>query len=261
MISNSSIKTIVSRTSAELGQKAGASAAEKIKQAISARGQANIIMATGTAQYETLRYLINDKSIDWSSVVMFHLDEYIGIPGTHKASFRKFLTERFLDKVPPLKKTHLINGYDDVNQEIEYLNEAIRKHPIDVALIGIGENGHVAFNDPPADFDTEIPFIVVKLDETCRRQQVSEQWFEAIDKVPTNAVSMSVKQMMKATSIIASVPDKRKAPAVFNTLNQDIDPRYPSSILRTHPDCELYIDTESASLLTGIPIVTMNTVY
>lgn len=243
------IKLSISDSNIALGQLAGESAAQKIKSAIKKNGQANIVMATGTAQYETLKVLINDKSIDWAKVVMFHLDEYIGIPATHKASFRKFLTERFLDHVPALRKANLINGSDNVEAELNYLNAEITQYPIDVALIGIGENGHVAFNDPPADFDIEDPFITVELDQACRQQQVSEGWFDSIDLVPTRAISMSVKQMMKAKVIIASVPDDRKATAVYNTLRQAVDPMFPSTILQLHPNCEIYLDKASAKLI------------
>ena len=249
MITKLSMQVYNCGVKTSLGANAGKCAADYIKKAILKKGQANIIMATGTAQYETLKVLIDDQEIDWSKVVMFHLDEYIGIEADHKASFRKFLTERFLDFVPPLKKTHLINGFDDVDAELDYLNQEIVKYPIDLALIGIGENGHLAFNDPPADFETDVPFIKVQLDEACRTQQVKEGWFPDLEAVPTHAVSMSIKHMLKSTAIVASIPDFRKAEPVYNTIFQAIDPQYPSTMLRLHRDCHLFLDGESSSLI------------
>jgi glucosamine-6-phosphate deaminase len=243
------MEIIISDTNLELGKKAGKSASEKIKRAITENGSANIILATGSSQFETITYLISDKTIDWSKVNMFHLDEYIGLLITHKASFRNYLTERFISKVPALGSYFLIDGEADLNQIIEYLGNQIKKNPIDVALVGIGENGHLAFNDPPADFETETPYLVVNLDEACRRQQVNEGWFDGLDQVPTQAISMSIKQIMKAKSIICSVPDQRKAEAVYNAMNEKISPIFPASILKNHTNCELYLDRESASLL------------
>lgn len=243
------MEIIICKTNQELGKKAGESAAEKIKKAIVKNKSANIILATGSSQFETLTYLISDKTIDWSKVNMFHLDEYIGLPITHKASFRNYLTERFITKIPDLKGYFLIDGEANLSQVIEYLGNQIKNNPIDVALVGIGENGHLAFNDPPADFETELPYLVVNLDEACRRQQVNEGWFESLVQVPTQAISMSIRQIMKAKSIICSVPDKRKAKAVYNTLNEKVSPIFPASILKNHTNCELYLDQESASLL------------
>lgn len=243
------MEIIISNNSTELGEKSGKSAARRIKTAIDENGQANVILATGSSQFETLNYLINDKEIDWKKVNIFHLDEYIGLSVTHKASFRKYLTERFINKVPPLKSFHLINGEVDIEVEIAKLNNQILQHPIDVALVGIGENGHLAFNDPPADFDIESPYIVVNLDEACRRQQMNEGWFENLESVPLKAVSMSIKQIMNSKYVICSVPDKRKAEAVKNTLKNEVSPLFPASILQLHAQCELYLDTESASLI------------
>jgi glucosamine-6-phosphate deaminase len=174
------------------------------------KGSANIILATGTIQFETLNQLISETGIDWSNVVMFHLDEYIGLPSTAKASFRNYLKERFIDKVPSLKAAHLINGEADADAECKRLADLIRKHPVDVALVGIGENGHLAFNDPPADFVTEQPYIIVSLDEACRRQQLGEGWFDTFADVPKQAITMSINQIIKSKHIICSVPDSRK---------------------------------------------------
>lgn len=230
-----------------LGQAAGRQASALIRKAIESNGTANIILATGTSQFETLKQLIAEKDIDWSKVVMFHLDEYIGLPSTHPASFRKYLKERFLSNVPALKAAHLINGETDVKAECQRLGRLITEHPTDVALVGIGENGHLAFNDPPANFDTEEPYIVVDLDEACRRQQYGEGWFKSLEDVPRQAISMSVKQILKSGHVICSVPDRRKAVAVKNTLAHGVNNMYPASILQNHKNCSLFLDMDSAS--------------
>lgn len=214
------MEIIISSTAEELGKAAGSAAAELIRQAIAEKRTANVILATGTSQFETIKQLILHPEIDWSKVVMFHLDEYIGLPITHPASFRKYIQERFVTKVEPLKEVNLINGEVDPKEECERLGTLITQYPIDVALVGIGENGHLAFNDPPADFDTEEPYLVVELDESCRKQQLGEGWFKSFDEVPRKAISMSVKQIMKSKNIICSVPDERKAAAVKNTVEK-----------------------------------------
>lgn len=234
----------------QLGKAAGIAAALLIRSAIDKKGTANIIFATGTSQFETLNQLISEPGIDWSKVVMFHLDEYIGLPITHAASFSKYLRERFLLKVPPLKAACLINGEADAEAECERIGSLISKHPIDVALVGIGENGHLAFNDPPADFETEQHYIIVDLDEPCRKQQLGEGWFKSLEEVPRQAISMSVKQMLKSEHIICSVPDARKAIAVKNSLEQPISNLYPAGILQLHNHCTLYLDKFSSSLLS-----------
>lgn len=247
------MKIVISNTSKELGQAAGSDAADLIRQTISEKGKANIILATGTSQFETISQLITED-IDWSKVTMFHLDEYIGMPVTHGASFRKYLKERFLEKVSPLENSYLINGETDAEKEIEKLNELISKHPIDVALVGIGENGHLAFNDPPADMDTEAPYIVVNLDEPCRLQQMNEGWFGSLEEVPAQAISMSIRQIMKSAHIICSVPDERKAQAVKDSLEQEVSNTFPASILQLHKECTFYLDKASASLLSEVTL-------
>jgi len=240
---------IVSENNSESGEKAGKSAAEKIKKTIAENGQANIILATGSSQFETISNLLKDRAIEWSKVNMFHLDEYIGLSETHQASFRKYLTERFITQVPALMSYTLINGEGDIDEELKRLSEKISQHPIDVALVGIGENGHLAFNDPPADFETGQAYIVVDLDMACRQQQLGEGWFNSLAEVPQKAISMSIKQIMLSKSIVCSVPDLRKAEAVKNTIKQEVSPLFPASILQNHPDCELYLDVDSASLI------------
>jgi len=245
------METLVSETKEEMGAAAAAYAADLIREAIAARGQANIILATGASQFEMLGCLVTQPGVDWSHVVMFHLDEYIGLPPTHPASFRKYLQERFVDRVKPLKAVHFVEA--DARppaEECARLNRIIAEHPIDVALIGIGENGHLAFNDPPADFETEEPYIVVDLVETCRRQQVGEGWFANIDDVPTQAISMSIRQILKSRAIVCTVPDERKARAVRDSVEGEITNRCPASILRTHDHCRLFLDAPAASLLT-----------
>jgi glucosamine-6-phosphate deaminase len=235
----------------ELGQKAGISGAELIRKAIQNQGFANIILATGTSQFETQKALLADKDIDWSKVTVFHLDEYIGLPITHPASFRKYLLERFFNHVPQLKAYYLIDGENDPEIECERLSTLIQNQPIDVAFVGIGENGHLAFNDPPADFDTDKPYLVVELDHACRMQQFGEGWFPSLEAVPTQAISMSIRQIMKSKSIICSVPDLRKAQAVKDCLEGEITNLHPASILQSHLDCQIFLDQPASSLLSN----------
>ncbi|HEV8503804.1 MAG TPA: glucosamine-6-phosphate deaminase [Chitinophagaceae bacterium] len=245
------MEIIITKDGKELGKAAGHAAAVVIRRAISEKGSANIILATGTSQYETLNQVISEPGIDWNNVVMFHLDEYIALPSSAKASFRNYLKERFIDKIPSLKAAHLINGDEaDTAAECSRLADLIRKHPVDVALVGIGENGHLAFNDPPADFVTEQPYIIVSLDEACRRQQVGEGWFHTFADVPKQAITMSIKQIVKSKHIICSVPDGRKAIAVKNSLEHAVSNLNPASILQLHPECTFYLDGASAALLS-----------
>ena len=235
----------------ELGKEAGKLGAALIANAIERNGAANIILATGTSQFETLNQLVQEKGVDWRKVTLFHLDEYIGLPVGHKASFRNYLKMRFLDKVPALKAAYLINGEADNPQaECDRLGELIKGHSIDVAFVGIGENAHLAFNDPPADFDTEAPFLIVELDEDCRKQQLGEGWFNNLEEVPRRAISMSVNQILKSNHIICSVPDFRKAAAVKNSLENEISNLYPASILQMHLSCTFFLDKFSSAHLS-----------
>lgn len=242
------MKILISHTKQELGQRAAREGAELVRKAIAEKGFANIILATGASQFEMLETLVKEN-IDWKAVTAFHLDEYIGIPSTHPASFRKYLKERFADLVP-LKTFHYVNG-DTPHPEEECirLGWIIAQHPIDVAFIGIGENSHVAFNDPPADFDTDNPYLVVSLDDACRRQQLGEGWFDTLNDVPTRAISMSIKQIMKSKAIICTVPDERKAWAVKMAVNGPVTNEIPASILQQHSKTWLFLDNKSASLL------------
>lgn len=242
------MKIDIFENSEAMGIAAGKAAADLLRTAISTTGTANIILATGTSQFEVLNQLLTETDIDWSKVTMFHLDEYIGLPDVHPASFRKYLKERFIEKVI-FKAYHLINAEIDPEAECERLGKLISKHSIDVALVGIGENGHLAFNDPPADFDNEEPYIIVNLDEPCRRQQLGEGWFPSLEAVPTQAISMSIRQIMKSANIICSVPDERKAEAVKNCLEQEVSNRFPASILQQHPHCSVFLDVFSSKYL------------
>lgn len=209
-----------------------------------------MILATGASQLETLDALIAAPDIDWSRVTVFHLDEYIGMPDTHRASFRGYLKTRFIDKVGPLKAFVPVNGdASDLEAELDRISKIISEVVIDVAFIGIGENGHLAFNDPPADFETTKPYIVVQLDEACRRQQSGEGWFADFSEVPTQAISMSVREILRSRTLVCAVPDARKAEAVRNALEGPVSNSCPASILRTHDDTYLFLDPESARLL------------
>ena len=244
------MKVDVSDTKQALGAKAAKDGAERVRAALRERGEANIIVATGASQFEMLSELVKFSDIRWDKVTAFHLDEYVGLPITHPASFRLYLWQRFVSRLPlPLRAFHYVNAEKDPAGECRRLGEIIRKHPIDVAFIGIGENGHVAFNDPPADFKTEEPYLVVNLDEACRRQQMGEGWFPTLNDVPQQAISMSVRQIMKSTHIVCTVPDERKAKAVKGAVEGAVTPGVPASILQEHSSCDLFLDRASASML------------
>jgi len=230
-----------------MGEAAARQGAALINASLGEKGSACIILATGASQFEMLGELVK-APIDWSRVTVFHLDEYIGIPDTHPASFRKYLKERFADLVP-VGTFHYIDGEADPESECRRLGEEIRKHEVDVAFVGIGENGHLAFNDPPADFETEEPYLVVDLDLQCRQQQLGEGWFPSLEAVPGKAISMSVRQILKSRTILCTVPDGRKARAVQQAVEGAVVPEVPASILQTHPHTKLYLDRESAALL------------
>lgn len=232
-----------------LARGAAHDAAGRIRAAIAAHGHARIIAATGTSQLAFLDQLTRHTDLDWSKVELFHLDEYVGLPEQHPASFRRYLRERLIQPVG-IVGFHPIDG-GDPDRACEELARKVAAHPIDVACVGIGENGHLAFNDPPADFETEQPYLVVQLDHACRRQQVGEGWFEQIDDVPERAITMSIRQILKARAIVAVVPESRKAAAVQTCLEGEVSPMAPASILRTHSDATLFLDRDSAALLAG----------
>jgi len=233
-----------------LGKTAAQKAAEILKEAINSKGEANFIAATGASQFEFLDHLTKMPSIDWSKTTMFHLDEYIGLPEDHPASFRRYLKERLINKVYPGRVFLIAGDAQNPEKECARLNGIISQYEIDVAFVGIGENGHLAFNDPPADFEIEAPYIIVELDAACRRQQLGEGWFQALEEVPRRAISMSVKQIMKSKNIICTVPDKRKAQAVKDCFaGEEISPQHPASILKKHDYCYIFLDEQSSMYL------------
>lgn len=235
-------------TNSELAAAAAAQAAAGIRDAIRERGLARIIAATGASQFQFLEVLTLASEIEWQRVELFHLDEYLGIPVTHPASFRRYLLDRLINKVG-IAHHHLLDGGQDTAQTIAKVTRELRKAPVDLAFVGIGENGHLAFNDPPADFQTEEAYIVVDLDEACRRQQLGEGWFQGLSDVPRRAISMTIRQILRSKQILCVVPDARKAEAVAKCLEGEISPQAPASILRTHPDTFVYLDRESSTLL------------
>ena len=243
----------IAPTKQELGRRAAAAGAEIIRVALTARGEANVILATGASQFEMLAELVK-QPVDWQRVTCFHLDEYVGMPMSHPASFRKYLKERFVDQLPtPPAAFHLLNAESDPKPECRRLGDLIKQHPIDVAFIGIGENGHLAFNDPPADFETREPYITVELDDACRRQQFGEGWFPTFEAVPQQAISMSIRQILASQAIVCSVPDARKAEAVGKAVEGPLTPQLPASILRNHPSTTLFLDEPAATKLTWRP--------
>lgn len=241
--------TIITADRDAMGRWVAARAAADLRTAIAANGSANLVIATGSSQFEVLSQLAAEKDVDWSKVTGFHLDEYVGLSPDHPASFCRYLKERFVDLVP-IAEFHYLRGDADPDETIGRVGGLVRSSEIDVALVGIGENGHLAFNDPPADFKSEDPYLIVTLDEPCRMQQVGEGWFESLDDVPTRAISMSVRQILKAKKIYCSVPDARKADAVRGTLEEPVSPAIPASILREHGDTHLVIDEAAAGKLS-----------
>ncbi len=234
----------VYETAREMGERAAALAAAELNRAIEDRGEARLLLSTGASQFEMLDALIREN-VAWEKVTMFHLDEYVNLPESHMASFRKYLKERFVGKIN-LREAVFVNGEGDVAANIRYLTGRIRERPVDVAAIGIGENGHIAFNDPPADFETDESYIVVNLDERCKGQQVGEGWFEDAGKVPDQAISMTVSQILKSRVIISVVPHRVKAGAVADTLAQPVNPMVPATVLKSHPSWYLFLDGEAA---------------
>jgi glucosamine-6-phosphate deaminase len=232
-----------------LGKAAAEQAATAIRRAIREHGQARVIAATAASQLEFLDALTKASDIDWQKVELFHLDEYIGLPITHPGSFRKMLVEQVIQKTG-ITRYHLLDGDGDAPEVVRRASAALASAPVDIAFLGIGENGHLAFNDPPADFETKEPYIIVNLDDACRMQQVGEAWFANISQVPTRAISMAVRQILKAKEILAVVPDTRKAQAVKACFEGEISPMAPASILRTHANATIYLDKNSAALLS-----------
>lgn len=241
------------KTREEMGARAATVGARRIQAALQQKEKAVIVLPTGASQVEVHHHLVRAPNLAWSHVTAFHLDEYVGLAMDHPASFRRYLKERFVDQLPePIGTFHYIDPNDDPAAECNRLNALIADEAVDVAFVGIGENGHLAFNDPPADFETEAPFLVVSLDEACRRQQVGEGWFDALAEVPRQAISMSIPQIMKAKTVVCSVPDARKANAIRHALEGPVTPDVPASILQNHPDCHVLLDPPAASQLKTI---------
>jgi len=245
------MRVSISQSKAAMASRAASDGAEMLRAALKARGEANIVVATGASQFEMIEQLTRAEGIAWNNVTAFHLDEYVGLPISHPASFRLYLWQRFASKLPlPLSAFHYINAQQTPEAECDRVGQIIAHHPIDVAFIGIGENAHLAFNDPPADFQTEKPYLMVTLDEACRRQQSGEGWFGSLDDVPKRAISMSIRQIMKSEAIVCTVPDARKAAAVRNAIEGPVTPDVPASILQTHQRATIYLDEAAASMLS-----------
>jgi glucosamine-6-phosphate deaminase len=248
------VQVNVSPSKREVGSAAAKHAAKSLQRLLAESESVRIVAATGASQLDFLQFLTAAPGIDWPRVEMFHLDEYIGLSVTHPASFRNYLMERFIRKTG-IRRYQLLDGEQNPADVVRAVGQALKSAPIDLAFVGIGENAHLAFNDPPADFETDEPYLIVELDQACRSQQVNEGWFKTISEVPARAISMSVKQILKSKEIIAVVPGAQKARAVKASLEGEISPTAPASILRTHSNTTIYLDTESASLLTGVPEV------
>jgi glucosamine-6-phosphate deaminase len=238
----------ISRNRDEMAQAAADYAVGKLIAALEQRESVRLLAATGASQLEFLGYVTAAKKIDWNRIELFHLDEYIGIGIDHPASFAGYIRDRVINPTG-IPRYHLLDGAADPEQVIRAANEAIGAAPIDVAFVGIGENGHLAFNDPPADFKTDRPYIIVDLDKKCRLQQVGEGWFAGLDDVPKRAISMSIQQILKSKAIVCTVPDERKSDAVKASLTGSVTPDVPASILQTHPDVRFFLDQNSARLL------------
>jgi len=234
-----------------MGAHAARLASAILRQATAERGEARLIVATGSSQFEVLDALVHEPGIDWTRVDGFHLDEYVGLAPTHPASFCGYLKSRFVDRVP-LRSFHYLDGLADPEWVCRTAGQAVRQADVDVALIGIGENGHLAFNDPPADFETQAPYHIVQLDEACRRQQVGEGWFATLDEVPQRAISMTIYEILRAKHIVCSVPDERKARAVADAIDGPLTNRVPGSILRQHSRTTVVLDRAAAGLLQPI---------
>lgn len=246
------MKVTIHRTKSEMGSCAAVDGAAAIRTAFDVRGRAAIVLATGTSQFEMLNRLVGEEGIDWSLVTVFHLDEYIGLAASHPASFRRFLKERFIERIPGSPADfHAIDGEGDPEAECRRLASLIDARTVDVAFVGIGENGHLAFNDPPADFETRRAFLVVDLDDACRNQQLGEGWFPTLETVPRQAISMSISKILAAKRIVCTVPDSRKASVTARALEGPVVPDLPASILQTHPDCRVHLDLEAAACLEG----------
>jgi glucosamine-6-phosphate deaminase len=242
------VKIRIDKDRRSMSEAAASHAAASLRSAVERTGKARVVAATGASQLDFLSALTAIADVPWPHVELFHLDEYIGMPASHPASFRRYLREQLIDKTG-IRNCHLLDGEGDPEEVRRSVGQLLSREPVDVMFAGIGENTHLAFNDPPADFDSTDPYIIVKLDEACRRQQVGEGWFARVEDVPDTAISISIRQIMKAREILVIVPDARKADAVKATLESEVSPAVPASILRTHPNVTVFLDEPAASRL------------
>jgi glucosamine-6-phosphate deaminase len=232
-----------------LADAATGEAAECLRDAVAARGVAHAMFATGNSQLRFVDALVHSPNIPWADVVVFHMDEYLGIGPEHPASFQRWIRERIVERVRPAA-AHYIDGLADGDQECKRYAALLQSHPLDLCCLGIGENGHLAFNDPPvADFDDPVDVKVVELDRSCRLQQVGEGHFPTVDAVPTHALTVTIPALLRASTVLAVVPEARKAEPVGATLTGPVAPACPASILRRHPHATLHLDPESAARL------------
>lgn len=247
------MQILISPTKEANGRQAAACGAIRLRDALRERGEAAIIVATGASQLEMLEALLAEPGISWDKVTVFHLDEYISLPVTHPASFRKYLWERFHRRLPvPVRAFHYVAGDANPEQECARLSALISKEPIDICFAGIGENAHLAFNDPPADLQTQVPYLIVELDEACRRQQLGEGWFGSLDEVPRRAITMSIHRILQSRCIVITAPDTRKAQAALDSFAGEVKPEVPASILRNHADTHIFLDEAAAALLRPV---------
>jgi glucosamine-6-phosphate deaminase len=236
------------QTKEEMASAAADHAAGSLRRLLEKQDTVRLLAATGASQLEFLNRLTSSPSIEWRRIELFHLDEYVGVGPDHPASFARYIKERIIDRTG-IQRYHLLDGTRDPHQVATEMGREINTAPVDIAFAGIGENGHLAFNDPPADFEAQHAYLVVNLDEACRKQQVGEGWFASVEKVPTRAISISIPQLLKAKEILCIVPDRRKAPAVKACLEGPMSPMAPASALRVHPNTTIFLDADSASLL------------
>lgn len=242
------MKVKVYTTTEEMGLAAAKQAADYLRNLITQGKQPRLLLSTGASQFPFFKYFVKED-LNWSQVEMFHLDEYVGISPEHPASFQKYLRERFVDVVKP-GKYHLIDGLKDPVQTIAELTALLEERPVDLGLIGIGENAHIAFNDPPADFDNKNAFKVVTLADSCIAQQIHEGWFATPDEAFKEAISMTCHQIMACKCIISVVPYAVKAQAIHDTLTAPCSPMVPATLMREHPDATVYCDADSAALVS-----------
>jgi glucosamine-6-phosphate deaminase len=236
-------------TKHDLATAAADHAAESLRVLLRQQDTVRLLAATGASQIEFLDYLTTIRGIDWPRVELFHLDEYVGLGTEHPASFARYIKERIIDRTG-ITRYHLLDGTRPPRGVLTGMNQEIAKSRVDLAFVGIGENAHLAFNDPPADFETEEPYLLVDLDPACRAQQVGEGWFASIDHVPHQAISISIPQLLKTKEILCVVPDQRKAAAVKACLEGPLSAAAPASALRVHPNTTIFLDADSASLLS-----------